>query len=275
MKRKSSVRHAFTLIELLVVIAIIGLLLAIIIPSLKKATEITRKVMCKSNLRQLSIAMNTYENECKYNFRNFKTWNKRTTEERNKSWFWVGGTADLGHEEEPRAIGFLMKAGLLPNREIFFCPGVSNVSWKKNYSLIEATQGIVRVIETEEIYRQVATGGLQASDRPVFWGTYAWIWKKELRDNNTQVVSVNNISNGAMMVDMTNGLWRYAGATNNGQLGVFMNRVNIYRSYPHGNVLMQDFSVANPSDRDDKLNEWLWGRPYWAGDPANEKYNDR
>jgi prepilin-type N-terminal cleavage/methylation domain-containing protein len=53
---------AFTLVELLVVIAIIGLLLAIIIPSLASAKERSRRVLCKSNLHQFAIGLNTYAN---------------------------------------------------------------------------------------------------------------------------------------------------------------------------------------------------------------------
>jgi hypothetical protein len=67
---------------------------------------------------------------------------------------------------------------------------------------------------------------------------------------------------------MTNGLWEYARQTNPNELGVLMRNISITRLYSHGNVLMQDFSVANPSDRDDQLNEWLWGKPYWAGNLA-------
>ncbi|HML75088.1 MAG TPA: type II secretion system protein [Anaerohalosphaeraceae bacterium] len=59
-------KKGFTLIELLVVIAIIALLLSIIVPSLKKAKEYARHVICQSNLKQFSTALEMYEQEHNY-----------------------------------------------------------------------------------------------------------------------------------------------------------------------------------------------------------------
>lgn len=53
-------RGGFTLIELFVVIAIIAVLIAILLPSLALCKEITRRTVCASFLRQLSIASNAY-----------------------------------------------------------------------------------------------------------------------------------------------------------------------------------------------------------------------
>jgi len=53
-------RKGFTLIELLVVISIIALLLAITIPIFRKAQETVREVVCRSNLRAVSIGMQMY-----------------------------------------------------------------------------------------------------------------------------------------------------------------------------------------------------------------------
>lgn len=53
-------RKGFTLIELLVVIAIIGLLLAIIVPSLKRAKSYAREMLGRANLRSLGQAAELY-----------------------------------------------------------------------------------------------------------------------------------------------------------------------------------------------------------------------
>jgi len=52
--------RGFTLIELLVVIAVIALLLAILLPALRKAKALTKRVACQSNLKQIAVAWNMY-----------------------------------------------------------------------------------------------------------------------------------------------------------------------------------------------------------------------
>lgn len=50
----------FSLIELLVVVSIIAVLIALVLPSLKKAKEATLTVRCLSNQRQAGVLMHTY-----------------------------------------------------------------------------------------------------------------------------------------------------------------------------------------------------------------------
>jgi prepilin-type N-terminal cleavage/methylation domain-containing protein/prepilin-type processing-associated H-X9-DG protein len=63
---RTSIRRekaGFTLIELLVVVAIIALLISILLPSLQRAREQAKRVICASNMGQLARAANLYAEE--------------------------------------------------------------------------------------------------------------------------------------------------------------------------------------------------------------------
>ena len=79
-------KKGFTLVELLVVISIIALLLSILMPSLSRARESGRRVVCLSNQRQLSLAWVLYTQNNNDYFCSPDPAEKKNTEDYKYSW---------------------------------------------------------------------------------------------------------------------------------------------------------------------------------------------
>ncbi|MBX3411846.1 MAG: DUF1559 domain-containing protein [Pirellulales bacterium] len=57
---------AFTLVELLVSVAMIGIMIGLLLPAVQAAREAGRQAKCRSNLRQLGIALHSYHDSFGY-----------------------------------------------------------------------------------------------------------------------------------------------------------------------------------------------------------------
>ncbi|MCE5185410.1 MAG: type II secretion system GspH family protein [Planctomycetaceae bacterium] len=257
-------KKGFTLIELLVVIAIIALLLSIITPALKKAKDYAKKVICQSNMRQIGQTIGSYEAQFRFNFRE------------NNKWHFYNGTCDMPYEcapsgsrTSPYYMADLMRNQMLPDRKVFFCAGVRNVSHEKNYWYNAAVSGNVTVHAVEDTVRQIETNP-SFTDRPALWSTYAWLWKKGTDSNGKPITDYpysSFASAGALMCDVPESAWQYAISLGNTDATMLTNIFGKDRvqTLQHGDVLMKDLSVINPADRDEEFCIWLWNRKTWAG----------
>jgi len=110
-------RAAFTLIELLVVVTIIALMIALLLPALRKAKGAALLARCGSNLRQNGVAFRMYADE-------FRGWLPFPT---IGSWQGICVAMDTGHWGPQPSVynqGFLYPY-LNERADTLFCPDVS------------------------------------------------------------------------------------------------------------------------------------------------------
>ncbi|EDM25998.1 6-phosphogluconolactonase [Lentisphaera araneosa HTCC2155] len=82
----------FTLIELLLVVAIIGILASLLIPGLSKARLKARAAVCKSNLKNISLATTLYQEDNNEYYPSFSGLDSSISENNGTHWFGQKGT---------------------------------------------------------------------------------------------------------------------------------------------------------------------------------------
>jgi len=112
-------RPGFTLIEILVVVAIIALLISILLPSLQRAREQTKSVVCQSNARQLGMGMTYFTQANRGYYPDADMWLTWTP------WYWTGNlkefTAPKANPGSGRKEGFLLRY-VGRSTGVFLCP---------------------------------------------------------------------------------------------------------------------------------------------------------
>ena len=114
-------QRAFTLIEVLVVVAIIALLAAILLPTLAKARQQTRRRVCSSNLHQIGAALQEYQHTFKV-FPHQARVGVPGAEVGSAGGNVIGAWPASVHRVIGKYVG--MSSTIRPN-EVFYCPSVS------------------------------------------------------------------------------------------------------------------------------------------------------
>ncbi len=117
-------QNAFTLIELLVVIAIIALLMGILMPSLKKARDQAKNIVCQSHVKNLGVAFRMYldDNDGKTH----KTPNRGLWDNE-----WEGNVTIRDYTlDDQWAYWGIAYISYAKNKKVFRCPGtIRNDDW--------------------------------------------------------------------------------------------------------------------------------------------------
>lgn len=120
--------RGFSLIEMLVVISIMALLLAVLLPSLRKARRQAQVVVCASNLRHIGVAIHTYAMD----FGDLIPFGPEGRSVTGTNFYTSKGNVtsliSLEGDGEPVGLGLLLDGYLSEQPKVLFCPGADQPS---------------------------------------------------------------------------------------------------------------------------------------------------
>ncbi len=141
--------RGFTLIELLVVIAIIAVLLAILMPAMRKIKEMARGISCKSNLRNIGFAVQMYLDDYERRIPNTRSANHHL-------WFENDGITYRKTSDSDAYWGIFYKDYIKGQTKIFGCPSLQSV--KKESRLIYNYSGSLNNSDSSYVIKHAAFG---------------------------------------------------------------------------------------------------------------------
>lgn len=142
------VKRGFTLIELLVVIAIIAILMGILMPALRKVKEVARETACKSNLKNVGLAVAMYLDD-------FERKIPDTQSSNQHQWFQSNGTTYRRPGSSGTYWGIFYRDYIKDQTKIFGCPSFQSTV---NGRLIYSYSGSTKSTDSDYIIRHAAFG---------------------------------------------------------------------------------------------------------------------
>jgi len=144
MPKNQRLRAGFTMIEILVTIVIITILVGLLLPVLARAKEAGRITQCKSNLKQLGMAIITYSGDygerspATYGWYDWPTtgepqqWDRADTRVSSYALFVPSGPyrSTTGVDAVATGLGLLWSSGVLSTKgaKIYYCPSARHQS---------------------------------------------------------------------------------------------------------------------------------------------------
>jgi prepilin-type N-terminal cleavage/methylation domain-containing protein/prepilin-type processing-associated H-X9-DG protein len=141
-------KNGFTLIELLVVIAIIAVLLAILMPAMRKIKEIAREVACKSNLKNVGLAVQMYLDDYERKIPDTGSSNQHL-------WYLNDGVTFRTPGSSSTYWGIFYKDYIKGQTKIFGCPSFQSAT---NTQLIYTYSGNDKISDSSYIIKHAAFG---------------------------------------------------------------------------------------------------------------------
>jgi prepilin-type N-terminal cleavage/methylation domain-containing protein len=151
-RRGRPIEAAFTLIEVLVVVSIIALLIAILMPSLSKAREQAKRVLCASNHHQMNLALQMYStDQAGYAPPSVKDFNASLT------WIVYQTFSDKHNPPYPIGwihLGVLFQKKMMPDQRAYYCPSYTEFPhvYPKGWYEFSAGSGGIERVATSYMY---------------------------------------------------------------------------------------------------------------------------
>lgn len=157
-------KRKFTIIELLVVVAVIGILVSILLPSLRKAREISKRAVCMSNLKQQYTLFRIYADD-----------NSNKYPQNLPTYKWPMGHFNGYEGHKP-----LIDNNLVADGHVLYCPSNSEnwISYDNNFNPSDRTwTGYpywvnYPLVTTGEVVTDIYSEGIILSDMMMFDSSY-------------------------------------------------------------------------------------------------------